>query len=114
MTNDSWMEFREECARFMRTKKENILREWFNVVRHRDKKNLMTNWLTTICHGHNLCVGYYFNLYDHVLELYTDHPGMLIGKAGSNIDLLKKMLSDEFHGTWSVKIIEVRDGFVSV
>ena len=46
------------------------------------------------------------------MEIYSTRVGVLIGKAGVNVDLLKEMLTDEFRGEWKVKFIEIRGGFV--
>ena len=44
---------------------------------------------------------------DKTMESYSTRIGFLIGKAGTNVDLLEKMLADEFRGEWEVKFVEI-------
>lgn len=46
------------------------------------------------------------------MEIHTIRPGVLIGRAGVNVEKFEKILSDEFGGEWKVKFIEIRGGFV--
>ena len=48
------------------------------------------------------------------MEIYSTRIGVLVGKAGVNVDKLEKMLSEEFKGKWKVKFVEIRGGFVNV
>ena len=95
----SWEEIRLEAHEYIMSRKEAILKEW----------------LTTITGGnYKITIGYNFDLSHKHLKIYSDHPGMLIGKAGSYIDILKKILTREFHGEWTVEMIEVYDGFITI
>lgn len=75
---------------------------------------VMTKWLTEIGYKRNDPVGYFRNYYTMEMEIYTTCPGQLIGKAGINIDKLKKLMLEYFYAEWKVKFIEVRGGFVNV
>lgn len=46
------------------------------------------------------------------MEIYTQHPGMLIGKYGKDVHEFQDMLNQEYRGDWKVKFIEVRGGFM--
>ena len=48
------------------------------------------------------------------MEIYTTKPGMLIGKAGANVEKLENMISEEYCGVWKVKFIEVRGDFINI
>lgn len=76
------------------------------------EETLLKNWLTEL--GYKEPVGFFFNYSEKQLTLYTTRPGLLIGKAGVNIDKLKKMLADEFNKEWTIEFIEIRGGFVSI
>lgn len=76
------------------------------------EESLIKKWLNKI--GYKEPVGYYRNPCTKELEIYTTRPGILIGKAGTNVKELKKMLSEEFFGEWKVKFVEIRGGFVNV
>ena len=94
-----WDEIRWDAHEYMRNRKEAILKEW----------------LTTITGGKRITtIGYNFNLHNKHLKIYSDHPGMLIGKGGKDVDLLKQMVNKEFHGEWKVDLIEVYDGFLTI
>lgn len=90
-----WQEFRGECLEFMQNKHDNTIKNWLNKI------------------GYTGTVGYYFNIVKNTLEIYTKHPGVLIGKSGCNIKNLKNMVCEEYGSTMQVKIIEVRGGFVN-
>lgn len=92
--DDEWKIFREDCLRAAHERNDSIVREWLNKI------------------GYHEIVGYYLDILGHVMEIYTKHPGILIGKAGCHVADLQKTLSDEFGGIWNIKFIEVRGGFV--
>ena len=46
------------------------------------------------------------------MEIYTKHPGVLIGKYGKDVKEFQDMLDEEYRGHWKVKFIEVRGGFM--
>lgn len=46
------------------------------------------------------------------MEIYAYRPGVLIGRGGSGVDELKRLLNEEFGGDWHIKFIEITGGFV--
>lgn len=46
------------------------------------------------------------------MEIYTQHPGVLIGKYGKDVHEFQDMLNEEYRSDWKVKFIEVRGGFM--
>lgn len=88
--------FRDECHSYMVAKENAILKKWLEEIG-----------------GKYEPIGYYRNMSTNTMEIYTKRPGMIIGKRGTNIESLKKMLADEFHGEWDIKLIEVRGGFIN-
>ena len=94
-----WEEIGLEAHEYIMSRKEAILKEW----------------LTNITGGnYKLTIGYNFNMPAKHLKIYSKHPGMLIGKGGEYIDLLKQILNKKFHGEWTVDMIEVNDGFLTI
>lgn len=96
MFDEAWEELRWECHKFMKEKEEFVIKRWLSTM------------------NYTRPVGYYMDRYNKTMEIFTTTPGILIGKAGVNIDEFKRMLSEEFHGEWKVKLIEVRGGFVNI
>lgn len=93
---NDWMNFRAEAIEFNKNREETLLKEWLNEI------------------GYVEPVGYYRDISKKEMEIYSTRPGALIGKAGVNVDLLKKMLANEFRGEWTVKFVEIRGGFVNI
>jgi len=96
MDDYDWMEFRAEAHAFMKNKEETLLKKWLESIKYEKP------------------VAYYFDLSNKEVTLYTTNPGILIGKAGVDIYRFQDMVSEEFHGEWKVKLVEVRGGFVQV
>lgn len=96
--DDAWQEFRAEVLAYAKERDETFIKTWLNKIGYKDKNP----------------IGYYISLYDKTIEIYSTRVGALIGRAGVNVDLLKKMLADEFRGDWKVKFIEIRGGFITV
>lgn len=92
--NEDYEEERYKSLVYMKNKEEAVIKKWLDHI------------------GFNEPVGYYRNVLNHVMEIYTTRPGVLIGKAGVNVKEFKKMLSEEFFGEWEVKFVEIRGGFV--
>lgn len=95
--DESWENFRAEALAYMRNKEENLLKKWLNDIGCK-----------------KIIIGYYRDTRNYTMEIYSTRPGVLIGKAGINVDKLKKMLSEEFHGEWKVKFVEIRGGLINV
>lgn len=98
MFDDSWEQFRAEALAYAKDRNETLIKTWLNKIGYKDKNP----------------IGYYICSSNKTIEIYSTRPGALIGRAGINVDELKKMLTDEFHGEWKVKFIEIRGGFVNV
>ena len=98
MFDEDWEEFRAEAHAFMKDKEESLIKKWLEKIGYTYKEP----------------VGYYRNSWNNEMEIYSTRVGQLIGKAGVNVDLLEKMLRDEFRGEWKVKFVEVRGGFVHI
>lgn len=94
--SDAWLEFRAECAAWAKERDESLIKKWLDSI------------------GYKETVGYYRDSSNRVMEIYTRHPGILIGKAGCDVYRFQEMLSNEFRGDWKVKFIEIRGGFVNV
>lgn len=93
---DSFQVFRGEALEYMKNLKESILKKWLTEI------------------GYKEPIGYDINISNKTLEIYATRPGLLIGKAGTGVDKIKKMLSDEFRGEWHVKFTEIRGGIISI
>jgi hypothetical protein len=75
-------------------------------------KSIVEAWCAKI--GYKYPLGYHNNRCDRVFELYTNHPGVCIGKAGSAITEFKEMLKAEFKVPYEVKLIEIRGDFANI
>lgn len=94
--DEAFLEMRAEAHEFMKNKEESALKRWLESI------------------GFKGTVGYYFNLSDNVVEIYTTRPGVLIGKAGSGVEAFIQILNEEFRGDWGVRFKEIRGDFVSI
>lgn len=90
---DALLDLREECLNYAKKRNEAILAEWFSRIKFKGT------------------VGYY-NDY-RTFTIYTKYPGLLIGKCGCNIDILKSILKREFNNDYEIKFVEVRGGFIT-
>lgn len=91
-----WMRFREEAHKFNKNREETLLKKWLDNI------------------GYKEPIGYYRDIVNKTMEIYSTRIGILIGKAGTNVDKLKEILTEEFRGEWKVKFVEIRGGFVNV
>lgn len=98
MFDADWEELRAEAHAFMKEKEETLIKNWLGKIGYKGKEP----------------IGYYKDGYNKTMEIYSTRVGVLIGKAGVNVDVLKKMLTDEFRGEWKVKFVEIRGGFVNM
>lgn len=93
-----WMLFREEAYLFNKQREEGVLKQW----------------LCDIGYEYHEPIGYYRDISERIMTLYCRRPGVLIGKAGVNVNKLQTLLSNEFHGKWKVKFVEIRGGFIQI
>ena len=97
MYDESWESFREEMLSYAKNKEENLIKKWLNNIGCK-----------------NITIGYYRDSSNNIMEISTRKPGMLIGKAGANVEKLENMLSEEYRGVWKVRFIEVRGDFINI
>ena len=89
---------------FMRKKEETLIKKWLDKIGYKDKQP----------------IGYYKDAYRNTMEIYSIGVyalivgDVLIGEPGVNVNLLKKMLTDEFGGEWKVEFFEIRGGFITI
>ena len=93
---ESWQKFRAEALNHEAKRQENILNEWLGMMDYVEP------------------VGYYLDTYRNVMVIYATRIGVLIGKGGSNVEVLKKMLLEEYGRGFEVTFVEIRGGFVNV
>ena len=58
--------------------------------------------------GHKGIVGYKNDLGKKVFTIWTDKPGILIGKDGQNVEILKEILKEEFEYDYEIKFKEIK------
>ena len=93
---DNWMRFREEALAYSADIERRIIKEWLDKI------------------GYTEPVGYYRDTINNIMEIYSTRIGMLIGKGGTHVEELKKMLLDEYRTSFEIKFVEIRGGFVNV
>ena len=96
MFENDWENFRAEAHAYMKDKEETIIKKWLTDIKYTEP------------------VGYYRNISEKVMEIYATRPGLLIGKAGVDVEKFRKMLNVEFGGEWKVKFVEIRGGFLQI
>ena len=90
----SWEEARIDAIASIRKREDDIMRNWISELGYKD------------------AIGYFFNYSDKTLEIYATRPGVLIGKAGVNINKLRDVLKEEFVKEWSIKFVEIRGSMI--
>ena len=93
---DEWMQFRAEAHEFMHNLHKKLIEDWCAECK-----------VTTP-------VGYYNDMYNGVMKIYTDKPGYLIGMKGSKVKQFEAALEQEFHKPYKVEFIEIRGSFVNI
>lgn len=94
-----WLKFRGEALEYAKNKQEALLKKWLDNIGYIQR--------------YKEPIGYYLNHLQQTMEIYASRPGVLVGVEGVHVAELKKMLSEEYHGKWNVKFIEVRGGFIN-
>ena len=92
---DNWLKFREEALAYTANKERTVIKEWLDKIGYTDP------------------VGYYRDSLNHVIQIYSTRPGVLIGKAGVNVEELSRMLLETFGRDYKVTFVEIRGGFVN-
>ena len=58
--------------------------------------------------GYKGIVGYENDLGKNVFTIWTDKPGILIGKGGQNVGILKDILKEEFDNDYEIEFKEIK------
>lgn len=58
--------------------------------------------------GYKGIVGYDNDLKKRIFTIWADKPGILIGKGGQNIKILKEILKEEFNYDYEIKFEEIK------
>ena len=90
--------FREEAHKYAREREDRV----------------MSRWLKELCGDKfDEPIGYHFDRFKSTATIYTTRPGVLIGRGGRGVDILKSILKDEFEFSrdWKVSFVEIRGGF---
>lgn len=53
-------------------------------------------------------MGYENSLGERVFVVWTDSPGILIGKGGQNVVILKEILKEEFNRDYTIEFNETK------
>ena len=69
-------------------------------------ERVMKNFFYKI--GHKGIVGYENDLGKKVFTVWTDKPGILIGKGGQNVEILKEILKEEFDCDYEIEFKEIK------
>ena len=94
---DDFQRYRSEVIEYMYNKEREILEGWCKQI------------------GYKYPIAYTIKNYGTpTIIIYAKHPGQLIGKAGVHIDLLQKILKEEFYRDYNVKLVEVAGNFVNL
>ena len=64
--------------------------------------------------GNKGIVGYENNLGKNKFTIWTDRPGILIGKGGKNVDILKEELKKEFNRDYDVEFKEIKGKMIVI
>ena len=64
--------------------------------------------------GNKGIVGYENNLAKNKFTVWTDRPGILIGKGGKNVDILKEELKKEFNRDYDVEFKEIKGKMIVI
>ena len=69
-------------------------------------ERVMKNFFYRI--GYKGIVGYENDLGKKVFIIWTDKPGILIGKGGQNVEILKGILKEEFDHDYEIEFKEIK------
>ena len=64
--------------------------------------------------GNKGIVGYENKLDKNKFTVWTDRPGILIGKGGKNVDILKEELKKEFDEDYDVEFKEIKGKMIVI
>lgn len=89
-------ELREEVLEEMDERNERVLKHFFFRI------------------GNKGIVGYENKLGKKKFIVWTDKPGILIGKGGKNVDILKEELKKEFDRDYDVEFKEIKGKMIVI
>ena len=75
-------------------------------------ERVMKNFFYRI--GYKGIVGYDNDLGNKVFTVWSDKPGILIGKGGQNVEILKEILKEEFEYDYEIKFKEIKGKMIIV
>ena len=84
---------------------EELITEALEEMSERNER-VMKNFFYSI--GHKGVVGYENDLGKKVFTVWTDKPGILIGKGGKNVWILKDILKEEFDYDYEIEFKEIK------
>lgn len=99
---NEFQRFKSECLESMNNKYRTVLENWCKQIGYKYPIAYSRNYKNTE------------NGIDKILKIFTKHPGIMIGKAGKNVDLLKEMLDKEFISGYAIEFVEVRGDFINL
>lgn len=91
-----FQEFRGKILEEMSERNERVLKHFFFRI------------------GYKGIVGYENDLGKKVFTVWTDEPGILIGKGGQNVDILKEILKKEFEIDYDVQFKEIKGKMIII
>lgn len=94
MYNTDFQKFRAEINAWARNREREFLEDWCAEAKLEEP------------------VGYDF-VYGEGFTIYTNHPGILIGKAGSLVNKYRDRLKEEFGKDNDIKFVEIKNGFAN-
>lgn len=59
-------------------------------------------------------VGYENDLGRKVFKVWSDRPGILIGKGGKNVEILKEILKEEFDYDYTIEFKEIKGKMLAI
>lgn len=83
-------EYRGKILEEMEEKNERVLKHFFFRI------------------GYKGIVGYKNHLSEKIFTVWTDRPGILIGKGGQNVEILKESLKEEFDYDYTIEFKEIK------
>lgn len=94
MYNTDFQKFRAEINDWARNRECEFLEDWCTEAKLKEP------------------VGYDF-VYGEGFTIYTNHPGILIGKAGMLVNKYRDRLKEEFGKDNDIKFVEIKNGFAN-
>ena len=94
--SDNFEKFRGKVLEELNNRNERVVRNFFWRINYKG------------------IVGYENDLGKKEFTLWTDRPGILIGKGGQNVEILKEILKEEFEYDYEIKFKEIKGKMIIV